>query len=114
MRRSIVFRLRAPLLVGLLLTLSTSSPRAAVAPEYERMRQFSAALSVGSEAASRLGRYGLIDRIEAVGDYTFRFWARNCFAPVVLSIDPQPADSRGPLVGAATAYRASLGDVTCN
>jgi hypothetical protein len=104
------------LLAGAAILLSSSGVDAAIAPEYRRVNQFGAALSLGSTAAAKLAPHGLIDRIEAVDGTIFRFWAKQCFVPVTLTVEPDEpgAANRAPVVGAPTRYRAAIGDVHCN
>lgn len=84
---------------------------AAIAPYYERVRQFSFVMSVANEAATKLASHGLIDRIERLEDGTFRFWAKRCF--VAATLKALPADESPPRPGTPTNYRVSLGDVRC-
>jgi hypothetical protein len=112
----LICRLSAILAVGATFLLPAFSVNAAIAPQYERMRQFGFAMSRGSEAAAKLNRHGLVDRIEAVGGMVFRFWAKQCFVPVTLTTEPDrpSTDNRPPMVGAPTHYQASIGEVHCN
>jgi hypothetical protein len=84
---------------------------AAMAPSYERVREFNLVMSAGNEAAARLAAHGLIDRIERMDDGTFRFWAERCFVPVML--EPLPADETPPQPGTPTGYRVVVADVQC-
>jgi len=84
---------------------------AAVAPWYERVRQFSFVLSAGNDAAAKLASHGLIDRIERRDDGTFRFWAKRCFVPVTL--ESLPVNETPPRPGTPTQYHVTLGDMHC-
>lgn len=85
---------------------------AAIAPRYERLRQFDFVMSAGSEAAGKLAPHGLIDRIERMDDGTFRFWAGPCFVPVTLQ--QLPSKRSPPVIGESTDYRVSLGAARCD
>lgn len=84
---------------------------AAVAPSYERVRQFSFVMSAGNEAAAKLAAHGLIDRIEREKDGTFRFWSGPCFVPATVA--QLHSNESPPLPGTPTDYEVSLGDVQC-
>jgi hypothetical protein len=99
-------------LVGVILCAAWPADlNAAMAPSYERIREFGLVMSAGNEAAARLAAHGLIDRIERMDDGTFRFWAKRCFVPVML--EPLPADETPPQPGTPTDYRVVVADVQC-
>ena len=95
--------------------MSASAPtdaHAAMAPEYERVRQFNIIMSAANDAAQKLSKYGLIDSIERGEDGAFRFRAGRCFAPARL--EALPADETAPRPGDPTHYRVALGEVRCD
>lgn len=99
-------------LVGIILCAAWPADLdAAMAPYYERVREFGLVMSAGEEAAAKLAAHGLIDRIERIDDGTFRFWAKRCFVPVML--EPVPADETPPQPGTPTDYRVAVADVQC-
>lgn len=83
---------------------------AAIAPHYERVREFGAVMSVANQAAAMLSGHGSIDKIERRDGMTFYFWAGQCFVPATLEVLP---DEGPPMAGSSTDYRATLGTVQC-
>jgi len=99
-------------LVAIVLSgLAAGNLDAAMAPAYERVREFGLVMSAANAAAAMLAPHGPIDRIERAGDGTFRFRAGHCFQTATLV--PVPADESPPAPGTPTGYRVSLGDVRC-
>lgn len=80
---------------------------AALAPEYDRARQFAAVAGDG-DVASALAEHGLIDRIEWMEDLTYKAWSQNCFVVVTLSPVPPKDGMVGP-----TDYDPAPGSVVC-
>lgn len=98
-------------LVGAIAALTAADGYAAIAPQYERVRQFGFAMEVAGEAASRLSPH-IIDRLEHMDDGTFRFRAGRCFVPVTLEYSRR--ETNPPVVGAPSHYTVSLGEVRCD
>jgi len=99
-------------LSGLIVALAGAEARAAIAPQYERVRQFGFAMQAANEAAAKLYKHGPIESLERTGDGTFRFRAGRCFVPV--NLEHVPVRPERPVVGAPNQYKVSLGDVTCD
>jgi len=100
-------------LIGSMLCVAAPADiRAAMAPSYERVREFGIVMSAADEAAARLAPHGLVEGIERVGDGAFRFRSGRCFVPATL--EPLPADPSPPQPGTPTAYRIALGEVHCD
>ncbi len=95
--------------VGLVAMLLPGTAVAAVAPWYERVRQLDAVMQVANEAAGKLAP-GIIDRVEAQDDGTYRFGAKTCFVPATLEVLPS---KEPPMPGSRAHYRATLGEVQC-
>ena len=98
--------------IAVLTMLGTLSADAALAPEYERIRQLHAVMTLAGDAARALYPHGAIDKIEAVGAGEFRFWAKRCFVPVILRIPETRTTPAAP--GPPIEYRAELGTVQFN
>jgi hypothetical protein len=90
---------------------ATVEGNAAIAPEYERVRQFEFAMRVANKAAVMLARHGYIEGLERMEDGTFRFRAGRCFVPVRLDRVIERMDP--PIPGASIQYKVSLGEVRC-
>lgn len=102
------FGIAALVLSGL--AVSAGAVEAALSPTYERVRRFSAAMSVADTAAALLAPHGLIERIEHREDGTIAFWAGPCFVPATIE---ETARGGEPVLGAPVSYRVSLGEVHC-
>lgn len=92
------------------LAVSAGAVEAAASPTYERVRRFSAAMSVADRAAALLAPHGLIERIEHREDGTVLFRAGPCYVPATLEEIPQDG---APMPGTPIDYRVSLGEVHC-
>ncbi|MEJ8573184.1 hypothetical protein V3328_16955 [Microbaculum marinum] len=88
-------------------TIPMCNASAALAPEYDRARQFAAVAEDGDVAAA-LADHGLIDRIEWMEDLTYKVWSQNCFVLVTLA----PVPPKDGMVG-ATDYDPAPGTVEC-
>jgi hypothetical protein len=95
------------LLVLVTIASVTVSVQAALAPPYDRLRQFAAVANAG-EVAEALSEHGLIDRIEWMEDLTYKVWSQNCFVIVTLA----PVPPKEGMVG-ATDYDPAPGAVVC-
>lgn len=109
----ILLRALAPAFMAMML-LPGAAANAAVAPQYERLRQLHAVMSVISDAGRLLGP-AAIDRIETVDDgRTFRIWAGGCNVAVTLdAASDADSSAQAPRAGAPTQYRATIGPRTC-
>ena len=98
---------RTSLMALVAVTMLANGASAALAPEYDRARQFATVASDG-DVASALAEHGLIDRIEWMENLTYRVWSQNCFVVVTLS----PVLPEQGMVG-PTNYDPVPGAVVC-
>ncbi len=98
---------------GILNLAAPTASDAAIAPWYERIRQFEFVMTVANDAAGKLAPHGSIDSIDRVDDGAFRFRAGACFVPVSLQLEQQQ-DEQPPRLGVQLQYKVSLGDVSCD
>jgi hypothetical protein len=102
-----------PIVLGSALALlSPVVGLAAIAPQYERLRQFSAVLNDPS-VVSKLYAKGPIDRIEAKDEAAFQIWAGDCYLLVKLSIDAPKEKDGPPLIGAPVHYSVTSSEPVC-
>jgi hypothetical protein len=88
-------RLTVPTVIaaGLVLGLGPIVSQAALAPQYDRVKQFEAVL--GSEVVEALGERP-IDRIIRRKNGSFAVWAGECFVSVTLNAVPPEEGVMGP------------------
>lgn len=94
------------------LLLCTTPAVAALAPQYERLRQLQAILG-DAQIAESLSRAGPIDRIQWIEGLTFRVGAGACEMAVTLDVPPRSQGSTPPMSGAPIPYRVVPGKVAC-
>lgn len=115
-RRSSFYRWQFPCVVssaaGFLAAIMPTASDAAIAPWYERVRQFEFVMTVANDAAGKLAPHGSIDSIDRMDDGTFRFRAGECFVPARL--EQIAEDEQPPRLGVQSRYKVTLGDVSCD
>lgn len=91
---------------GLVLGLGSTASQAALAPQYDRVKQFEAVL--GSEVVEALGERP-IDRIIRRKNGSFAVWSGECFVSVTLNAVPPEEGVMGP-----TSYEvAEVSRIAC-
>jgi len=85
---------------------------AALPPQYDRWNEFRAVLSDNS-IPQKLGTYDLAERIERVGDLSYRVHGGKCFIAVKLSKRAPTGPQGQPMVGGSVISIAEVGEPTC-
>ncbi|HZT87541.1 MAG TPA: hypothetical protein VFA12_06205 [Stellaceae bacterium] len=107
MRSRILPRRRDLIAAAFLAALPCAPPAfAALAPNYERLRELAAILA-SPELAQKLGN-DVVEGIEAGADHTYRVWTAKCSLVVTL-VDA----ASGPPMPGAWQFAIKVGDPQC-
>ena len=85
---------------------------AALPPQYDRWNEFAAVLSENT-IPQKLGTYSPTERIERVGDLSYRVYGGKCHVPVTLAKRAPTGPQGQPMVGASVISIASVGEPRC-
>jgi hypothetical protein len=85
---------------------------AALPPQYDRWNEFAAVVS-DNAIPQKLGIYSPAERIERVGDLSYRVYGSKCFVPVTLSRRAPTGPQGQAVIGASVVSVASVGEVQC-
>lgn len=88
----------------------TVQSRAALPPQYDRWHEFAAVLS-DSSIPNKLR--DLTDRIERVGEGSYRVYGGKCFVPVSLSRRMATGPQGQPIIGPSIVSVAAVGALRC-
>ena len=92
--------------------LWSARSEAALPPQYDRWNEFAAVLS-DNTIPQKLGTYSLAERIQRVGELSYRIYGGKCFVPVTLAKRAPTGPQGQPMVGASVISIANVGEPHC-
>jgi hypothetical protein len=95
-----------------LVAIWSAGSQAALPPQYDRWNEFAAVVS-DNAIAQKLGVYSPAERIERVGDLSYRVYGGQCFVPVTLARRAPTGPQGQVIIGGSVVSIAEVGAARC-